>query len=71
MSEQKRGGHSGATYRLEPSPENRFIPRAVEEIIKDQIPKTLATMKEYKDEVAKEKAVSLCSEIKDRVKCIV
>ena len=67
-------GKASATYRMGPSngsdgtPDTRFIPRAVKEIVDDQMKKTLATMKEYDDETAKEVAKTLCSEIKERVK---
>ena len=69
MSELKNRAMA-ASYRMEPAEDKRFVPRAVEAIIQDQMAKQLADMKDYSDETAASKAVSLCGEIKERVKGI-
>jgi len=55
------------TFRMKPKDNEKFVPKAVEEIIKDVFEKRLKKAK-FDDQKCKTMALELCSEIKDRVK---
>src|SRR4051812_46840217 len=55
------------TYRMKPSENEKFVPRAVEAIIKDVMDKKLKKAK-FDDAKCKLLALELCSEIKEKVK---
>lgn len=71
--QQQQGGRSvieiwEQTYRLKPSPAEKFVPRSVENIIRTCMDKKLSKEKKYNDAKCKEMALELCTEIKDKVK---
>jgi len=55
------------TYRMKPSENEKFIPKAVENIIKDIMDKRLKKAK-FDDLKCKQLALELCAEIKESVK---
>jgi len=57
------------TFRMKPKDDERFVPTAVEKIIKESMEKKLKKAK-FDDEKCKTLALELCSEIKERVKAL-
>lgn len=55
------------TYRMKPRDEEKFMPRAVENIIKEIMDKKLKKAK-FDDQKCKVLALELCTEIKEKVK---
>jgi len=55
------------TYRMKPKEDERFVPRAVEAIIKEIMDKKLKKTK-WDDQKCKTLALELCAEIKEKIK---
>jgi len=57
------------TYRMKPKENQRFVPQAVETIIKKEMEDYVKNAK-FEDEECKKLALELCSKIKDKVKAL-